>query len=190
MLTPVDQINLRGGRLCLDFVNTSNWLDDDPTDERLTDMGAVEVWARRVGFRIGAPLGGTIENLRLLRTAVRNLLPPVGQATAADVDRVGAARRAAPPGLTLTQTGAIVVDLCSGEALARAIADSAAELFLFADKHRIKMCPADRCGWIFLDESPNNSRTWCSMSTCGNREKARNFQARKRKGAKDAPSRP
>ncbi len=35
---------------------------------------------------------------------------------------------------------------------------------------RIREC--GRCGWLFLDSSRGGGRRWCSMSTCGNREKA------------------
>lgn len=35
---------------------------------------------------------------------------------------------------------------------------------------RIRAC--GRCGWLFLDSSRGGRRRWCSMSTCGNREKA------------------
>ena len=35
---------------------------------------------------------------------------------------------------------------------------------------RIRAC--SRCGWLFLDSSRGGRRRWCSMNTCGNREKA------------------
>jgi predicted RNA-binding Zn ribbon-like protein len=30
----------------------------------------------------------------------------------------------------------------------------------------------DQCGWLFMDDSKNGSRRWCSMQSCGNRAKA------------------
>jgi predicted RNA-binding Zn ribbon-like protein len=45
---------------------------------------------------------------------------------------------------------------------------------------RLKACPADDCHWAFYDRSRNRSRTWCSMSECGNRAKARSYRARQR----------
>jgi predicted RNA-binding Zn ribbon-like protein len=45
---------------------------------------------------------------------------------------------------------------------------------------RLKACPADACGWAFYDRSRNHSRTWCDMSVCGNRAKARSYRARQR----------
>ena len=41
-------------------------------------------------------------------------------------------------------------------------------------RERLKECASDRgCGWLFLDETKNNSRRWCSMDTCGTQEKMR-----------------
>lgn len=43
---------------------------------------------------------------------------------------------------------------------------------------RLKVCGAEDCRWAFYDASRNHSRTWCSMSDCGNRAKARAYRAR------------
>jgi predicted RNA-binding Zn ribbon-like protein len=45
---------------------------------------------------------------------------------------------------------------------------------------RMKACPNDSCHWAFYDRSRNRSRTWCTMSVCGNRAKARSYRARHR----------
>jgi predicted RNA-binding Zn ribbon-like protein len=44
---------------------------------------------------------------------------------------------------------------------------------------RLKACRAGDCHWAFEDVSKNQSRAWCSMSSCGNREKARTFRRRR-----------
>jgi predicted RNA-binding Zn ribbon-like protein len=36
---------------------------------------------------------------------------------------------------------------------------------------RVRACPGDGCGWLFVD--PRGQRRWCVMSLCGNRAKAR-----------------
>ncbi len=46
-------------------------------------------------------------------------------------------------------------------------------------KKRIKECGS--CGWLFLDNSKNNSRVWCSMQTCGSSDKAKRYYYRKKK---------
>ncbi len=45
---------------------------------------------------------------------------------------------------------------------------------------RLKICRSDTCRWAFYDESKNHSRTWCSMSVCGNRAKGRAYRRRNR----------
>jgi predicted RNA-binding Zn ribbon-like protein len=45
---------------------------------------------------------------------------------------------------------------------------------------RLRSCQCDTCRWLFLDTSKNHSRRWCDMQVCGNRMKARRFQARGR----------
>ena len=47
---------------------------------------------------------------------------------------------------------------------------------------RLKACPEDRCEWAFYDWSKNRSATWCDMSTCGNRAKARAYRQRRQRG--------
>jgi predicted RNA-binding Zn ribbon-like protein len=45
---------------------------------------------------------------------------------------------------------------------------------------RLKACRASDCEWAFIDAAKNHSRQWCSMGSCGNREKARVFRHRHR----------
>jgi predicted RNA-binding Zn ribbon-like protein len=44
---------------------------------------------------------------------------------------------------------------------------------------RLRACGSDTCRWLFLDTSKNHTRRWCDMKVCGNRMKARRFQARR-----------
>jgi predicted RNA-binding Zn ribbon-like protein len=48
---------------------------------------------------------------------------------------------------------------------------------------RLKACGADDCKWAFYDHSKNRSGTWCSMSVCGNRAKARAYRSRRKTGS-------
>jgi predicted RNA-binding Zn ribbon-like protein len=43
------------------------------------------------------------------------------------------------------------------------------EGFFTLPRDRLRSCP--RCDWLFLDTSRGGKRRWCSMRTCGNREK-------------------
>ncbi|HKX31674.1 MAG TPA: ABATE domain-containing protein [Blastocatellia bacterium] len=50
---------------------------------------------------------------------------------------------------------------------------AAAELLTSGDLKGLRECPGEGCGWLFIDQSRNQSRRWCSMEVCGNRAKAR-----------------
>jgi predicted RNA-binding Zn ribbon-like protein len=45
---------------------------------------------------------------------------------------------------------------------------------------RLKACRGDHCGWTFYDHSRNQAGSWCAMSVCGARSKAREYRRRRR----------
>ena len=57
---------------------------------------------------------------------------------------------------------------------------AAAELLVSPDRARVRECASDACSWLFIDRSPTQRRRWCSMKTCGNRDKVRRFYERNR----------
>ena len=59
------------------------------------------------------------------------------------------------------------------------LAERAAQLMTSDAMPRVRACGADTCRWLFLDTSKNHTRRWCNMKVCGNRMKARRFQARR-----------
>ena len=70
-------------------------------------------------------------------------------------------------------------------ALLGPILRSATAILTDADLSRLKACPGENCGWVFLDASKNGSRVWCEMEVCGTRAKLT-----KRATARRARSRP
>lgn len=58
------------------------------------------------------------------------------------------------------------------------IARSAADLITSADLPHVKECTSPSCSWLFVDETKNQSRRWCNMKTCGNRNKLKRFRSR------------
>lgn len=38
---------------------------------------------------------------------------------------------------------------------------------------RLRRCPGEHCGWLFLDSSKAGRRRWCDMATCGTADKNR-----------------
>jgi predicted RNA-binding Zn ribbon-like protein len=59
------------------------------------------------------------------------------------------------------------------------LAQSASKLMLSKSMEHVRACGAPTCRWLFLDTSKNHTRRWCNMKICGNRMKARRFQARR-----------
>jgi predicted RNA-binding Zn ribbon-like protein len=58
------------------------------------------------------------------------------------------------------------------------LAEAASDLLVSTEADLLKECGAPNCRWLFLDTSKNHTRRWCDMKVCGNRMKARRFQAR------------
>jgi predicted RNA-binding Zn ribbon-like protein len=65
------------------------------------------------------------------------------------------------------------------------IAWAAADLLMSETVHLVRQCEADDCDLLFIDNTRNHSRRWCSMEDCGNRAKARrHYQRMKKKAAR------
>src|SRR5215469_308658 len=43
---------------------------------------------------------------------------------------------------------------------------------------KVRECANRQCLWLFVDDSRNGTRRWCSMQACGNRAKARRHYLR------------
>ena len=170
-------VRLVGGRLVLDFLNTADWTAGGAVArESLVAPDDARAWMAACGLPPLA-LPPSAAELRGFRDALRPLfLGPV-----ADGDGVGAIaaalaeERAAP--LARGPTGQVAVSPAAS--LRRLLAIAA--VTLLADPReagRVKLCPGRDCGWLFLDETRGGRRRWCSMATCGNREKARRSYGR------------
>jgi predicted RNA-binding Zn ribbon-like protein len=59
------------------------------------------------------------------------------------------------------------------------LSQTASQLMMSDAMDRIRACGVETCRWLFLDTSKNHTRRWCNMRVCGNRMKARRFQARR-----------
>jgi predicted RNA-binding Zn ribbon-like protein len=62
------------------------------------------------------------------------------------------------------------------------IAKSAADLLVSDKLVFVRECAneSEGCGWLFIDMSKSHSRKWCSMSSCGNRNKVRSYYEREK----------
>ena len=61
------------------------------------------------------------------------------------------------------------------------VVHAAVELLTEGPLDRVKTC--GNCRWLFLDQSRNHSRRWCSMDECGLQMKHARFVERRRSRA-------
>jgi predicted RNA-binding Zn ribbon-like protein len=69
------------------------------------------------------------------------------------------------------------------------LAHAAEELLTTPHVAHLRTCASDTCRWLFLDTSKNHTRRWCDMKVCGNRNKARVFQARSHESRSEGTNR-
>jgi len=62
------------------------------------------------------------------------------------------------------------------------VSRAAAELLMGKEIGYVRQCASEDCSWLFLDETKNHRRRWCDMKSCGNRDKARRYCQRQKKG--------
>ena len=196
--------DLVGGRLCLDFCNTTGDRRGDAED-RMRGYPDVVGWGWRSGVlnaeeaarltRLGvrAPTEGLVVWERAIR--LREALTAIFCAVAAglrirpdalDVLNGELAGAMARSQVVPTDSGFTWLWAEGGKALDCVlwpIARSAADLLTEGPLGAIRRCEGRACGWLFLDTSRNRTRRWCDMRICGNRAKARRHHARMKAGA-------
>lgn len=161
------------------FVNTLD-LQDGP--ELLSDPNTLKAWLVANGLLDAAqPVGETdLKHAIALREAMRSLIGansglPVYPVDKATLNEAAAASRLrlrfgadGKPRLEPDVAGAVGAMGRLVAALYAAMQDE--------DWARLKLCGSGSCRWAFFDRSKNHSSRWCSMTSCGNREKARRFR--------------
>jgi len=154
-------VRLLGGRLALDFVNTADWTTDRKiVHEKLASLDDLRIWAREAGLST-LPLPDALGDAVRLRAGLRRDFLRLRNSVAAGKFRPVVRRPSSHVPL-----------------LAAVEASAAALLVDRGDAVRLKCCPSEYCGWLFVDETGNARRLWCSMAACGNRAKARRHYLR------------
>ena len=171
------------------FVNT---LDLVPRNEELKDPNTLKAWLVARELMEGSQVveEGDLKHAHAVREAMRAVIGgnsgsriyPVDLATLNEAASASRLRmRFAPDGkarLEPEASGAV-------GAIGRLVASFYSAM---QDRNweRLKLCGSGECRWAFYDRSKNHSSRWCTMASCGNREKARRF--RKREKAASSPT--
>jgi predicted RNA-binding Zn ribbon-like protein len=187
-VTP-ETIKLRGGSLSVDFANTVDWTEADAeitaTDALLED-DSLDRWGVRMEV-FGRPGGPDEHELaRGLRTALHLIFSALARSEEPDAVslarlRFAYAQAVAAGTLESRADGSFGLEWRDDEPRRVRFAVAADAVALLADPTRLARlhrCPSRDCGWVFLDMS--GRRRWCSMSTCGSREKMRRMYGRRR----------
>ena len=189
------------GSLCLDFLNTV-WERIDyrsalpqPSHELLTTWDDLFSWCRESSCCKPSELAAIahrresvqqlkrlIERREQLFLLFRSIILS-GKPSSKELALFNTAICEIPPRTLTWDRGRPILeetDEPSSAWILRRIMRDAQRLLLTLPNERLRFCDGDDCGWIFLDTSKNGKRRWCSMRSCGNREKVQRFFAKRR----------
>lgn len=143
----------------------------------LRDHGLISQTARISSAELG--------RLRALRDALRDVLAAgTGHADAAALSALNATLAGLPLAVRLDSDGTPRLVATSPGVIGR-LSEVIARMAADGSWHRLRMCAATDCRWVFYDTSRNARGRWCSMQVCGNRDKTRRYRERHA-----SPSRP
>jgi predicted RNA-binding Zn ribbon-like protein len=188
------------GHAALDFVNTAEGRGGPGAGEALNTPADLAAWGQRYGILTDAradtgAAGGLDAAAELARAlSARELLyavfvgrvagqPVPGESLSRLAGLAGEAYGAG--GLRPAGDGSVRWTWPLGElATVRHVAvTSALDLLRDVPDGRLRQCPGDNCGWLFLDTTKRGNRRWCSMSECGQDAKDERRRARRRASA-------
>ncbi|HYT13824.1 MAG TPA: CGNR zinc finger domain-containing protein [Candidatus Nitrosopolaris sp.] len=165
------------------FVNTVD-LQDGP--EEMSNPDALGIWlAAHELLEPGAPVSeADLRHAIAVREAIRGVIGGNngGRIYPLDIATLNEASAASRLRARFGADGKARLEPEAG-GVAGAMGRVVAAVFTaMADEHwtRLKLCGSPTCRWAFYDSSRNHSSRWCTMATCGNRQKARRFRERAR----------
>lgn len=185
--------NLLAGRVSLDFVNTVSYRGALPHErgDRLVSYSELVLWARSAGTitqrhadallrqadRNPYPAATVLQEAILIREAIAKLAITPSECTSSDLEFFNSKLAALPPlKLTAGRDGGFSPDGAVHSSDLRSVfwpvLRDAADLLVSDCLPLVRTCAERACSWVFLDLSQSRNRKWCSMKSCGNREKA------------------
>jgi predicted RNA-binding Zn ribbon-like protein len=171
-------------QLISDFVNTRHIDLGEVVEERLATPELLSAWLHEQELLGPDEQAGRadVRHADELREALRTLLLAHNEVELDTRAASEALDRAAERGRVALRFGdgrAALVATAPGTAGALGrIAIAVQDAMAAGTWERLKACRAADCLWAFEDATKNGSRAWCSMRSCGNREKARAYRRR------------
>ena len=194
-MRPIEEIRFLGGHVALDFVNTAEGRGEPDSGDALQQPEHLRTWGQRQGILSAAStLRGGADGQELRRALeAREVLYRVFSAQAqgqppppADLRELAALTAAAHRAgkLVSAASGQIEWRWSPDElsSVRHVAAHTATELLSQLPPGRLKQCPGERCGWLFLDATKRGNRRWCSMDECGQEAKVARRRQRQATG--------
>jgi predicted RNA-binding Zn ribbon-like protein len=193
----LETLELVGGVLCLDFANTVN-SRLTPEHDYLMQYSDLVEWANKLGILSSTQPNHLQKRAKENRQAAEEVLNTARRIRELLYRLFSTAAKGSEPDKKDMETfvSAYGESISHGQferkdnhfsptwkldealdAVLWPVVYSARELLLSEALGHVKECPS--CGWLFLDTSKNQSRRWCSMNTCGARDKMRRYHKRK-----------
>jgi predicted RNA-binding Zn ribbon-like protein len=197
----LERFDLGAGVLCLDFANTVNMHTSDHPEDVLSDYFDLIDWGEAVKI-LSSPQAEQLRQKTAnqsdkaanafaraveVREAIYRIFAAYSEQERINPDDLAILNNAlsealphlqifsSPPGFTWDWQ----VHSDNPDQVLWAVARSAGELLTSDRLDRVRQCADDHgCDYLFVDNSRNRSRRWCSMESCGNRAKARRHYKR------------
>ena len=198
-MQPVSEMPFVAGHPALDFVNTAEERGHPAAGDALVTPADLRLWGQRYGLlgaaaTLGADAGQELSRARRARDLLYDVFaarahgrPASAPALAELTDLARAAYQAA----TLQPADGDGIgwrwDQSALATVRHVAVTSAVELLRAEPSPRLKQCPGDHCGWLFLDATKRGNRRWCLMSECGQDAKNEARRARSHPAATPRP---
>jgi predicted RNA-binding Zn ribbon-like protein len=188
--------------MCLDFANTLAWRGSSPTEslhnfadllQWCSDAGSIpprlahqiRAWPDKHPKR-AADLFGEAISLREVTYRVFHAVASGANLDEVDLDLLNRALRDAPLRTSIQRRAEgfgwqVEESKTSASSILAPVLWSAGDLLVGPQLAKLRECSNDKCLWLFLDDSKNGTRRWCSMQACGNRAKAHRHYLRQKR---------
>ncbi len=173
----------------IDFLNTTVMENGVLTDRLQSDADVLQ-WLRIMGFgkpnTVAFASGTLLKIARTIREALRIAVENASTGKAINWRYWNTLLVKSPSHLVINADGCSTTQRWgtdSPEQVLGPVIAAAVELLTTGDFELVRKCDDDACVLWFYDRTKSHRRRWCSMSTCGNRNKVAAFRERQQAGA-------
>jgi predicted RNA-binding Zn ribbon-like protein len=196
----LETITLDGGTLPFHFINTVRDRKVENVHDYLTCYDDIIIWSRRMNLMDKAELGRLQEFAKAnsseaekafekaidLRETMYNLFSAIAvgkQPETVIPEKFNSylSKALSNVGISFRQDQYVTEIVSTGISLDKPVwlvLKDTYRLLLEDDKKRIKEC--QKCGWIFLDHTKNNTKIWCNPQICGSTSKSARYYHNKK----------